>query len=134
MESVEQRLRAEQVAHKKGYHVNEDGVVTSHRARAVKVRCDRGGYPRFNIRDGSRLRTVKVHQLVAYQRFGELMYTPGFEVRHLNGNQRDFKPKNIDIGTKSQNQMDKPEHVRRAAAQIAANARREQAQQTASVV
>ena len=71
-----------------------------------------------------RVVNVPVHRLQAYQRFGEAIFEDGVEVRHLNGDALDNSLVNIAIGTASENQMDKPEHVRKRVAAQGAKARR----------
>lgn len=61
-----------------------------------------------------------VHRLQAYQKFGERIYTDGLEVRHLDNTRTHNADGNIDLGTKSQNAMDKPVETRvRVAGQAA---------------
>lgn len=55
-----------------------------------------------------------VHQLAAYQKYGEVALTQ--ETRHRDGNPRNNRRDNILIGTRSDNELDKPVEVRRAVA------------------
>ena len=56
---------------------------------------------------------------MAFQKFGIRLFDPGIEVRHLNGPQ-DNRKESIEIGTKSQNMMDRDPAVRKAIAAGAA--------------
>jgi hypothetical protein len=67
---------------------------------------------------------ILVHRLVAYQKFGDQIFDPGLVVRHLDGNQRNNCPSNLEMGTMSQNMLDRPAEVRLAHAKKAARARR----------
>lgn len=53
------------------------------------------------------------HRLIAYAKYGDLIFEPGIEVRHLDNNSFNNHPTNIDIGTRSMNMLDLPEVVRR---------------------
>lgn len=53
-----------------------------------------------------------VHQLQAYQKYGDLLFNDGIVVRHLNGVPTDNSWDNICIGTHSDNMLDKPKYVR----------------------
>lgn len=68
--------------------------------------------------------TVPWHRLVAYSKFGDEMFRPGIEVRHLDGNVQNNSFENISIGTKSENSLDKLPSVRLKAARAAAKKRR----------
>lgn len=66
-----------------------------------------GGYRRLNIRiENNEPRTILVHRLLAYQKYGNDIFKEGIVVRHLNGNSLDNSYHNIAIGTASDNQMD----------------------------
>jgi len=105
------------LAHLKGYRVIDGQVVSPHGiVRKCTVHLDkRSGYMvlRFNIGagDGKRF-PVRVHQLVAYQKFGEAIFAPAVQVRHLDENSLNNRDDNIAIGTQSQNSLDQPKTKR----------------------
>lgn len=109
----------EEIAYEKGYRVLDSGNLLSPRGRVMALHKDSSGYPWFRYeKDGE---SVAVHRLVAYQKFGKDIYTPGLEVRHKDNDPGNTKPSNILLGTKSQNEMDKNPAVRLAAARTAAS-------------
>ncbi len=59
--------------------------------------CD--GYPYFLMR-------VLLHQLVAFQKFGEAAISQGVVVRHKDGNPRNGSPDNLQIGSHKDNMQD----------------------------
>jgi len=105
------------IAYEKGYRVNSKGEVFSKRGKVNAWIT--GGYYVFNIKYlGSRM-NIKVHRLLGYQKYGQLLENKELEIRHLNGISTDNSYDNIGIGTHSQNMMDKPKRVRQ---QMAKNA------------
>ena len=68
----------------------------------------------FGIKVGKRSLKFPVHRLVAYQKFGDQMFEPGIQVRHLDGNSLNNLEENIELGTQSQNMMDIPEEKRKS--------------------
>ncbi len=92
----------------KGYRI-VDGVIYNPDGKILKGYVDRG-YRRF-----SPVRTmhVKVHRLVAYQKFGAALFEEGIEVRHLDNNKLNNSEDNIALGTHQQNMMDIPPEQRR---------------------
>jgi hypothetical protein len=111
-------------AYEHGYRITTDGKVISPEGKELSQRPDKNGYFRFG---GFRLPgfrqtwSVAVHQLVAYQKFGEHALYEEVHVRHLDGNCQNNSPINIDIGSINQNMMDKDPLVRKRAAKIAAS-------------
>lgn len=108
-------------AYNKGYRVNEDGSVISHKGVDRKTRITfRRSYKllTFNVSIGRSKVPVPVHRLVAYQKFKEEMLKPGVVVRHIDGNSLNNKPSNIAIGTVSENALDIPkiDRIKRARA------------------
>lgn len=70
-------------------------------------------YPSFTL---SGKRSFPFHKFVAYILYGEESFKEGINVRHLDGNVLNLSRSNILLGTSSENQLDKPRHVRKAAA------------------
>lgn len=108
------------LAYEKGYRVKADGSVWGPRGPR-KIFYKKKRYYAFTvyISPGQRA-PVLVHLLAAYQKFGGAALEAGIEVRHLNGDSSDNQESNLDIGTRSDNEMDKPEETRRATARKAA--------------
>ncbi len=105
------------LAYEKGYRINGGGQVVGLRGNILKPAVSKkrwGQYPYFNaggVRIGQR--RVYVHRLVAYQKFGDRLFGDGIQVRHLDGDPGNNRPSNIEIGSASDNQMDKSPEVRR---------------------
>jgi len=116
--------RIEKYAHEKGYFV-EDNEVISPAGKVLKPKLSSNGYPSIQVwKDGKRYRS-RIHRLVAYQKYGEEIYTPGTEVRHLDGSRNNFSKENIIIGTKSENMLDRSKLLRKRIGKIAGKAARE---------
>lgn len=96
-----------EVAIQKGYKIDINGVAYS-KNRRLSVVKSRGGYLYFSVRDfnGKRV-NIFVHRLQAYQKFGDKILEECVVVRHLNNNSCDNSNANIDIGTQSENMMDR---------------------------
>ena len=97
-------------AFQKGYRV-ENGEIFNHLHQKINFWLQSTGYPAIAVSS----RPVKVHRLVAYQKFGNAIFEKGIEVRHLNGNKLDFSFENISIGTAKENNQDKPIEQRKHA-------------------
>lgn len=111
------------VAYNKGYLVDKFGNVWFN-GRQRKLTA--GGsnpnrkYYIFCIRfDDGRPKSVKVHKLQAYQKYGEKMFEEGIVVRHLNDDPLDNSYENIAIGTISDNMFDMPQEKRKKLAKHA---------------
>ncbi len=108
-------------AYNKGYRCDNEGNVLNPNGGAMNPSKNQG-YFRFSVRitgcNGKRTpKSVKVHRLQAFQKFGTNMMYPGIQVRHLDGDSLNNHRDNIAIGTQSQNMMDiDPEERREHAA------------------
>lgn len=69
-------------------------------------------YHVFAIKFDKKSFPVKVHKLVAYQKFKQLLFKSGTMVRHLDGNSINNLESNIEIGTASDNMFDKTKSAR----------------------
>jgi hypothetical protein len=116
-------------AHDKGYRVQVNGQVLSHKGNTLRLAINnkRGNkdYACFGIKgaDGKSC-YVLVHHLVAYQKFGDKYLYSNLVVRHLDGDSLNNAYDNIAIGTRIEDAHDKPPEVRQRAAQKAALKRR----------
>ena len=100
--------------HRLGWRVTAEGEMLKPDGSAQPVNKDKCGYWRFSVKlDDGLVRSVYVHRLQAYQKFGSRLFETGIEVRHLNG-EADNSARHIEIGTKNQNESDKPLAVRKA--------------------
>lgn len=105
-------------AYIKGYRVDEEGYLISPKGVVRKVCKNSSGYLYTSIRINGRLSRVCVHQIAAYQKFGEDIFSAEC-VRHLDGNPLNNKLTNIEIGTQSENMRDIPAEIRKRSANIA---------------
>lgn len=109
------------VAYIKGYQV-VDGVVYGVAGGKIRVFPNNTGYLGFAIRNGpGNPVKVLVHRLVAYQKFGGQIFQKGLQVRHIDGNKLNNREDNIEIGTQSDNMMDRSLQDRRQHAARAAS-------------
>ena len=90
-----------EIAFDKGYRVDREGIVHGIKVEVLSAPPGNKGYPRFSIHIGKKFKSVHVHRLQAYQKFGQAMFQEGIQVRHLNGNKLDNSWNNIAIGTAS---------------------------------
>lgn len=116
-------------AFRRGYRVREDGQLLNPQGVALngnwqKASRGDGYYQSMSLPVGGRSKRVFVHQLHAYQLYGDAALAEGIHTRHLNGNSRDNSAKNIAIGSAHDNSMDRPESTRTKHAKVAAGASR----------
>jgi hypothetical protein len=115
------------LAYELGYRCDETGSVISPRSKSLKLYPNNHGYLHFSIRlnleTHYRLisRAIPVHRLQAYQKFGDDLFAPKIHVRHLNGKCDDNSYNNIEIGSASDNMMDKTKETRLHCAICASN-------------
>lgn len=100
-------------AYNRGYRVIE-GVLYNPSKISKKGWIDSRSYYSFSIKINKIKSHFPIHRLVAYQKFGDKMFEPGIQVRHLDGNPLNNLEENIELGTQSQNMMDIPEETRKA--------------------
>lgn len=96
----------------KGYRVVSGVVISPHgKPRAVVTGVSRKGrpvYESFNVGvGGGNRRKVLVHRLAAYQKFGAAALAPGVVVHHLDGNSLNNHEDNIEIGSATDNALDR---------------------------
>jgi hypothetical protein len=118
--------KKEKIAYKKGYRVT-NGKVYGLSVKTLSLKFDKKGYPSFTFVTGSRKdntrkkHTMPVHRLLAYQKYGDIIYEDGIQTRHLDGNPSNFSESNIEIGTAIDNASDKDRNVVLGAARYAAS-------------
>ena len=94
-----------------GYRATPGGAILAPSGESVKVQPAKPN--RYMTFSASRCRTpIAVHRFIAYQLFGEPALAAEC-VRHLNNDRTDHRFKNIEPGTRSQNQLDIPIDKRR---------------------
>lgn len=98
-----------------GFHVENDGTLKRNNVILHPTNYSTNSYIRLstNFRYNNILYRVTVHQLQAFQKFGDKLFENGIVVRHLNGKSDDNSYDNIAIGTASDNRLDIPEHKRK---------------------
>ena len=105
------------LAYEKGYRVINGEVISPFTGRSRKLRVHNNhGYKKylFTISEkGKSSYPVEIHKLLAYQNYGDRIFDPDLEIRHLDNNSLNNLDDNITIGTKSQNKLDMPSKQRR---------------------
>ena len=94
------------IAFYKGFRVLPDGTVLSPRGNIKKLRLSGTGYLLFSVKVGGKSFSVRVHRLLAYQKYGEKLLIPGVVVRHKNNIKTDNHEENVLIGSPYDNSMD----------------------------
>ena len=90
----------------KGYRVLFCGIPVSKFGNILKTRTNSSGYKSIGIKLDGKTKTVYLHKLMAYQKFGVNCFKCGVEVRHFNGDSEDNSYFNIGLGTHSENMLD----------------------------
>ena len=113
------------LAWNRGYRVDYEGNFISSKGNILTPIKNNRGYYCWTISnyktDKGRNHTFNIHRLQAYQKFGDKLFEPSTQVRHINGNCLDNSWENIEIGTSSDNMMDKSVEIRRKIAKKAAS-------------
>jgi len=103
-------------------YVKKDGTIIGVRGKPLKCLSNsNSGYLYCTLRRDGKRRILNVHQLQAYQKYGDVIFNDSIHIRHLNGNPKDNSWDNISIGTQSDNMMDIPKDVRVRSAKKAAS-------------
>ena len=95
----------------KGYKVI-DGIVLNPEGEEIATHLDKSGYMHCSLGNRPNRLSISVHRLVAYQKFGDIIFKPGIQVRHLDNDKLNNLDYNIGYGTQSQNMMDIPKKKR----------------------
>lgn len=110
--------------HALGYRVTKKGLVKSFTGRMLRLR-EHGGCLEFttsSVDVGPR--SVQVHRLQAYQKFGLEMFSIGIRVRHRDGDRTNNHWENIILATTSECRLAIPRVRRLASARNARDTRR----------
>jgi hypothetical protein len=105
----------------RGVHFNENNELIGYKNKKIKAKPGDDGYPTYYVRYNGKTRKIRIHRLKAYFLFGDRIFEPTLEVRHLNGNKLDISDNNITIGTAADNYLDKPQSIRVKVAEAGAS-------------
>jgi hypothetical protein len=110
-------------AYEKGYRATKDGRIIGPRGER-KLNQNNQGYSYFTVNIEGKIRCARCHRLQAYQKFGDEIFKEGVHVRHMNGDPMDFSWDNLEIGTQSDNMMDRDPQARHEHAKMAGRTQR----------
>ena len=116
-------MRTEEFAYNLGYRVTRKGILLNSNGDEMSCRLDKHGYYERTLRVNSQDKKwthLMIHRLQAYQKYGDKIYEPGIQIKHLNGNSTDNSYNNIGIGTAHDNAMDKDVAVRLSSSRMTA--------------
>lgn len=124
MPTLRQAIKA---AFRKGYRVNGRGQVVGPRGkRKLRLKTSNrthDGYLYFTVSVGKnshrKVASIQVHRFAAYQKFGDAIFKRGVEVLHRGKSALDNRPRTLHLGTRHQNEQDKPKRVRSRASKRA---------------
>jgi hypothetical protein len=113
-------------AYEKGYRITPDGEFLNPKGNPllIKVRSNHK-YPQTQIWVNGKRVNYHLHRLAAYCKYGDVIFTKGQCVRHLDDNPLNLKEENIALGTYSENERDKPKTLRTKNATIANSKRKD---------
>lgn len=103
----------------RGYSISIDGVLSGPKGVLSVRKYGKQRYPTFSTNWDKRVFGVPVHHFAAYYFYGAKAFEKGLVIRHLNGNTNDVSRDNIQLGSHSENNLDKPKDVRIRAAKQA---------------
>jgi len=95
-------------AYKNGYRVI-DGIAYNPNGKQLIGTPDRKGYI---VIAPTKEDKVFIHRLVAYQKYGDIIFDSKVQVRHKDNNRKNNLDSNILIGDQSRNMMDRPKEQR----------------------
>jgi len=102
-----------EIIYNKGYRVTLDGKLINKLGKERKFHISKGQfYPTVSFRNGDKFITVRVHRFAAFCFYGDKVFDKKLQVRHLDANVMNISKANIVLGTKSENEQDKPKSVR----------------------
>jgi hypothetical protein len=99
-------------AFRKGYRVR-NGKVIAPSKKERKCIISSTGYLVFSHRLGNKRSVIPIHRLVAYEKYGDVLFEEDTVVRHLDGNKLNCATENILIGSQSENMFDIPTKQRK---------------------
>lgn len=99
---------------KRGFICQED-IIYDGKIKSQRICCKgkyKTPYKVISLYFKGRMTQVLVHRIIGYLKFGDKIFEKGKQIRHLDSNSLNNKWENILLGTQSENEMDKPLHVR----------------------
>lgn len=108
-------------AYSKGYRATECGKIISPKGLERKLRVTRDGYRSFTISINGGSIGITVHRFIAFHKYGTRIFSKNIHVRHLDNDPSNNSFDNIEIGSASDNMMDKPKEVRLSSAIFASS-------------
>ena len=111
-------------AYRRGYRVSEEGDLLKPSGKPASFTTSSTGYKisrNLTVPGCSYKTWFFVHRLAAYQWFGDIIFRPSIQVRHLNNDSADNSRKNLAIGSQSENILDIPEAKRKSVGAYAAS-------------
>ncbi len=87
----------------RGYRIIDGKIVSPYRSQPLKDRIN-AKYFVFTVDKCP----VPAHRLLAFQKFGYIIFEDNVEVRHLDNNKLNNSWDNISVGLPSDNQLDRP--------------------------
>jgi len=69
---------------------------------------DPDGYKRIKVRHSTGRASICFHNFIGYCKFKDKVFETGIQIRHLNNDSKDNSWNNLELGTPSQNMMDRP--------------------------
>lgn len=95
-----------------GYRISKKGEIINPKGKIIKGSKNKENRIYINQRIKNYFIRVSAHRLQAYQKFGNIIFDKKIVVRHLNGLPSDNSFLNIEIGSQSENMMDRPIDIR----------------------
>jgi hypothetical protein len=105
-------MKKEELFYKQGFRITENGNILNKKGQSISGYKNQDGYIRISSRYEGAIVNCFVHRLQAFQKYGELLFYKGVEVRHKNNDKSDNSYNNILIGTHKKNILDTPESIR----------------------
>jgi hypothetical protein len=90
------------------YFVSDEGLLINEHGKVLLPQLTGGVYPYTRLRKGRIFKKLYFHQIVAEAFLGSK--PPKAEVRHRDGDCKNYKSTNLCWGTRSQNNLDKVLH------------------------
>lgn len=109
-------------ADQRGYHCDSEGRLYNPQGVAISGFID-GGYRAFSIRIDGHSQNILLHRFIAFQLRGDLAFTDGIVVRHLDNDKLNNRWENLELGSVRENYLDLPKQDRIKRARHAANCR-----------
>lgn len=114
----------------RGMFIDREGKVTGLKGKPItgsilkrSKNQDGSGLPTYYYA-GTKVGKVMFHRLQAYTKYGDSLFDPTLEVRHLDGNSHNNSWDNISLGTHAKNMKDMYKHIAEGTTVRAVNSNR----------